>query len=83
MKCAACNSKFTTIEYQARAADEAQTVIETCPKCPLDAGKLTLEWKEEAHTHLKRMLSSEKSTSVVTAHSLHTIHMLYLRYRRP
>lgn len=41
-KCTACGSSLETIEYQARSADEATRVTTTCPKCPIDASRITL-----------------------------------------
>lgn len=38
--CNACGSIFTTFEHQTRSADEAQTVVTTCPHCPVNANKL-------------------------------------------
>lgn len=38
--CKACGSTFTTFEHQTRSADEAQTVVTTCPSCPVNPNKL-------------------------------------------
>lgn len=40
--CLACGSEVVSIEHQTRAADEPQTVIRTCSRCPLDASKMRL-----------------------------------------
>lgn len=38
-RCKACDSPLETVDYQARAADEAHRTIIVCPNCPLDANK--------------------------------------------
>lgn len=83
MKCIACNSVFTTIEYQSRAADEAQSRIETCPNCPLDASKLTLQWKEDAHVHLERILLKEQATPTGDIYNLSRRCLMYIRCSKP
>lgn len=42
MKCQTCNSVLTKEEYQSRAADEGHRTIQVCPKCPVDASKLSI-----------------------------------------
>lgn len=42
MNCLACGSELRTVEYQTRAADEAQTAVTSCPMCPVNANKIDL-----------------------------------------
>lgn len=42
MKCKACGTERITVSYQARAADEASRVVETCASCPLDPTRLSV-----------------------------------------
>ncbi|KAL4766724.1 hypothetical protein BDW60DRAFT_201919 [Aspergillus nidulans var. acristatus] len=41
--CIACGSTLANIEFQSRAADEAHTVITTCPYCPVNPNKIDAE----------------------------------------
>ncbi|KAI1906223.1 hypothetical protein LOZ61_006781 [Ophidiomyces ophidiicola] len=41
--CIACGSTLADFEFQSRAADEAHTVITTCPYCPVNPNKIDAE----------------------------------------
>jgi hypothetical protein len=55
MICLHCGSELTTSEFQARSADEASSILISCPNCPLDVSKLGLELPiNKPHIHIKR-----------------------------
>lgn len=68
MKCPGCGSELTSIEYQARAGDEAQRAITTCSKCPLNPSKLTLSIDPVIpHVHMPRFKRDQKERSILTS----------------
>lgn len=53
MYCNACGAAIEVLTAQTRAADEAQTTIYTCPKCPLDASKF-FAGRQAPHVHVPK-----------------------------
>lgn len=66
MKCKACGSILTHIEYQARSADEAQRSIDRCSNCPLDIS-LFHRTIREPPSHLKRKLNNRKKLPFINS----------------
>jgi hypothetical protein len=55
MRCLHCGSTYTVSQYQSRSADEASTILSSCPNCPLDVSRLDLDFVIPApHIHVKR-----------------------------
>lgn len=76
----ACNSALSTIEYRARAADEAQRTITICYNCPLDASKLSISSvPRQPHMHLPRFTRSRSTKSTSHSSSTDYIQMLYAK----
>lgn len=66
MKCIACGADLLRIEHQARSADEAQTIMITCPKCPLSLSKLSINnTPRQPHIHLRRFDRKREKNIVV------------------
>jgi hypothetical protein len=70
--CFACKSLLETIEYQARSADEATRVTTTCPSCPIDASRISVDYETMDHPRgferpisIARRLSSNVELSSV------------------
>lgn len=65
MRCETCGSTLRRFEYQSRSADEAHTVIDKCPSCPIDVSRLYNEIKTP-HTFLstrtKKPVSTKRSS---------------------
>lgn len=66
MKCIACGTDLLRIEHQARSADEAQTVMVTCPKCPLSLAKLDInKVPPQPHIHLRRFDRKKEKNIII------------------